>query len=127
MQILENIKTHLYILKQKDLHEYELNVIQDNMRPYVAAEGDILNHYKNNTHNFASEEPPQNEEIEGLNTQLNRLDELLNENNKLLSEQLKSEFDHYEEQKHLLNNINTKTRVASSDSMTRLRSAKKYV
>lgn len=64
-------------------------------------------------------------EVQALDQQLVRLDELMQENNKLYEHQLKNEFDHYEEQKKLIESMRTKARFSSPESMTRLRSAKR--
>ncbi|CAI2381969.1 unnamed protein product [Moneuplotes crassus] len=124
MNILESIKTHLYLLKQKDLHEFEAKLYGKQEKPYVAAEGDILNLQKKSQNAQTTEEMTINYEAEGLDLQLIRLDQLLNENNSLLEEKLKNEFDVYEERNALLSSVRKKSKLPASDSMKRLRSAK---
>lgn len=122
--VLESIQMHLYILQQKEIHKKERLLEEDNSRPYVAAEGDLLNA---NRKKHKQEEFFEDENINGLQQQLNRLDEMMRENHKLYENQLKNEFDHYEEQKQLIESMRTKAKMTASDSMPRLRSAKRRV
>jgi hypothetical protein len=122
--ILESIQMHLYILQQKEMHKQEQLLEEDSMRPYVAAEGDLLNV---NRKKQTQEEFLKDDNVDELQQQLNRLDELMKENHKLYENQLKNEFEHYEEQKQLIESMRMKAKVTTSDSMPRLRSAKKRV
>lgn len=124
MNILESIKTHLFLLKQKDIHKHEEHLYQESMRPYVAAEGDILNLYKKPLNVPQSEDMPINYEAEGLDQQLLRLDEMLQENNQFLEENLNDEFNKYEEKNKFLESIKRKAKMGGNESVARLRSAK---
>jgi hypothetical protein len=123
MQVLENIKMHLHILKQKDKYEIEQRQEEDNSRPYVAAEGDVLSTLKPNNKS-AIEDPFQNNGIKGLDEQLFKLDRILTDNNRLIEDQLKTDFNRYEEKNKMLTSIQSKSKLTSPSRMIRLKSAK---
>jgi hypothetical protein len=123
MQVLENIKMHLHILKQKDKYEIELRQEEYNLRPYVAVEGDVLNTLKPNNKS-TTEDPFTNNGIHGLDDQLSKLDRILTDNNRLIEGQLKTDFNRYEEKNKMLTSIQSKSKLASPSRMNRLKSAK---
>ncbi|CAI2383906.1 unnamed protein product [Moneuplotes crassus] len=123
MNILESIKSHLYLLKQKDMNEYGAKMHQTQPRPYVASEGDVLNRNRRSHAILQTGEMPINQEAENLDHELHKLDMLLNENNSMLEGNLQNEFEKYE-QKALLSSGKKRPKVLSSESMKRLRSAK---
>ena len=73
---VENIKMHLYLLHQKEQREQEKRMQEVESRPFVAAEGDLLNRSMSR----GGERQGVNLEVRALDQQLVRLDEIARAN-----------------------------------------------
>ena len=122
ISVLENIKIHLYILQQKEQHKFDSIILEENSKPYVAAEGDLLNAGRKN---IIQRKKVSNPDVEYLETQMSKLEDIMNDNYRMYQSHFKNEFEHYEEQKNMIKSMQTKARLTSPDSMPRLKSAKK--
>lgn len=119
--ILEKINQHLYLLQQKDRHEQD-KLEEEDTKPFVATEGEFN---KSKHKSIYRDTITNSDDVHGLDNQLAKLEEMMMDNNRLYEDQLKNEFDHYEEQKQLISSMRQKSRLTSPDSMPRLRSAKR--
>lgn len=125
--VLENIRMHLKILKHSNQKVINDKIEKDNKLPYVAAEGDLLSQEHRSKSKMANSTTYQDElhNVSGLEEELNRLEQIMKENNHMLELNMKEKTEDIEEQKLMYGTMKSENRASSPES--RLQISRKRV